>query len=187
MVAVAVPATAASRVGHVTLNELVDSSAAIAVVRVEAVEQVDDDLRIARATVVRVLKGFPPSSIWFRASPSWTCDTSGAEVGEKALVFLKPVSDAVPESARIVLKGAALFEVAHSGRGHMPIRKLGGEEYADFFAGDVAIPEHVTTRQTPLVDYPPESETTDRLFRSARLADLVAEVGRIVGSPGAAR
>ena len=75
-------------------------------------------LRVATAQVIETWKGTPASELRFVASPSWVCDTSCAEKGERVVLFLERRKD------------SAIMSIAHAGRGRMPLREVGARLYA---------------------------------------------------------
>jgi hypothetical protein len=70
--------------------------------------------RVATAQVLDVWKGTAGEKVQFRASPSWTCDSSTAVVGETVILFL--VDD--PKDSVMV--------IAYSGIGRLPIENNNG-------------------------------------------------------------
>jgi hypothetical protein len=86
-----------------------------------------DGTRVAKCKPTANWKGQASDVVEFLASPTWTCDISTAEAGERVLLFLK-----VGESGQLY--------IYHSGRGRMPLREFEEHSYATFF-GDITFPE----------------------------------------------
>jgi len=152
---------ASARVGSLTLEEMAEGSDLIAVVDDVKVHSVNE-VHIAEASVSRILKG--PSNLktlYFVASPTWTCDISAAQDGESSLVFLHKISD----RSKVFHKDLGydfelpaegydpLYQVSHSGRGRMPIREVNGENYAEIWLGDVRLPKGLETKPGRDPDY----------------------------------
>jgi hypothetical protein len=124
LLALAWPAQGFSYVLSIPLARLVAESDLIVVATVESVRKPFLALfgkKRAVARVIEVWKGAPGETVRFRASPGWTCDISDAVVGETVLLFL----------CRRV--GTSTLDIAHHGRGRMPIRTLQGSDHATFW------------------------------------------------------
>jgi len=149
-------------VTRITLKELVDGSDLIVVATVTKVEHMppDADLReeldspfqVATARVVEVWKGNAGPEIRYISSPTWMCDISGAEPGERVVLFLTK-----QDSERFLL-------IEHAGRGRMPIRDVNGQPHATIWVDDVQLPSGIATIPGPK----PERE----LIRSVEVSDL---------------
>lgn len=120
VVALATPAHA--KIGQASLGQLVQRSAAIAVVKVTWVGEVAGS-RVARAEVVTSYRGpAAGQELIFLAERTWACDVSTAVAGETVLVFLYDMPD--PRRARLaaaVKKGTPLYVIGHGGRGRLPL------------------------------------------------------------------
>jgi hypothetical protein len=125
-----------AKVGSVPLDAIIDGSDVVVVAHVESTTRtfILFGSRHARAKVLEVWKGDPGSEVEFLASPTWTCDISDAEVGETAVLFLK--------------RSGSSYEIAHSGRGRLPVRQIEGRPYGTLWPG-VILPEEVGTRPGP--------------------------------------
>jgi hypothetical protein len=122
------PAMVWAKVGEMTLKELVAASDLIVVAKVSNDEQgpahlnrLDEampPLKVATAQVIETWKGSPVREVRYVASPSWACDTSGAEKGERVVLFL------------IRRKDSVFMSIVHAGRGRMPLREVKAKLYA---------------------------------------------------------
>ncbi|MDF7798394.1 hypothetical protein P4C99_02915 [Pontiellaceae bacterium B1224] len=80
-------------VGGTDFSTLCAESDLIAVVNILAVHSTNG-VEIAEASVEQMIKGDQNlTNIFFLASSTWTCDISGGEQGETALVFLSKIED----------------------------------------------------------------------------------------------
>ena len=149
----AFPKVAAAR-----LETLVAESGHIVVAKVYAVEETGQGQRRALAEVLDVWKGPDRREVIFNASPTWTCDISGAEVGEQVVLFLG------------VGRPGELVFIANSGRGRMPVREVKGKLYADLWA-DVVLPEG-----TPTIDGPRPEYSFIRSIELSLLRELVRQI-----------
>jgi hypothetical protein len=120
LVALLADSSAFAKVAARSLEELVASSDAIVLARVERVSKPIIRKKWAVASVTSVWKGTNESKVTFLASPTWTCDISEAKQGETVVLFL------------VKYKKAGRYVLALSGRGRMPIRDVGGKAYATF-------------------------------------------------------
>jgi hypothetical protein len=132
------PSTA--KVAGERFEKLVADSGQIVLARVYAVEKRAKNRMVAKAEVLEVWKGPTRQEVLFNASPTWTCDTSDAEVGETAVLFLG------------IGKPGKLVYISHDGRGRMPVREVDGKSYADFWP-EVILPEATPTIHGPWPEY----------------------------------
>lgn len=171
---------ASAKVGPTDLTSLATSSDVIAAVNVVRVHS-KKGARIAEASVSRIVKG--PSdlkTLYFVASPTWTCDISTAEEGENALVFLRKIKDRSSVSGRdfgydweLPTEGYdPLHKIAHSGRGRMPIREKDGVKYAEVWVGDVRLPQGLKTHPGRRPEY--------SFIRDVRVDEIIRELEKIV-------
>ncbi len=126
----------------VDLKALIARSDLIVVATVTKVEAGPVDLKpeedwlppveVATARVVETWKGTACREIRYVASPTWTCDTTSAEEGERVVLFLKK------------REGSTFLAVLHSGRGRMPLRDVGKTPYVTL-PDDVIFPEGTPT------------------------------------------
>jgi hypothetical protein len=140
-----VPPPVALSVASIPLEDLVRYSDTIVVGRVERVVTIHRDVTwpenlqgldwkwkeevpIAVVAVLETLKGAPPAkTVDFLACGTWACDTSRAQTGETALLFLTRAEWVSKEGERLqrelreVVGDAPSFTIAHSGRGRMPL------------------------------------------------------------------
>lgn len=156
LAAVATP-PATAKIAPATLAELVQRADFIGVVRVDSVS-----LRIpllvrrrAFARIVETWKGQVRGRVGFIAQPTWTCDISGAEVGEEAVVMIA--------GDRLVL----------SGRGRMPIFARDGRRLATVWS-DILLPADLSTEEGPEPDY--------GFIRRVAVGDLGAAVAATRGT-----
>jgi hypothetical protein len=122
------PPVLRAAVREVEFKDLVTRSHLIVVATVSKIEngpanleRVDPGmpaLKVATARVIETWKGAPVREVRYVASPSWVCDKSGAEKGERVVLFLERRKD------------AAFLTITHAGRGRMPLREVGAKIYA---------------------------------------------------------
>jgi hypothetical protein len=129
-------AQAFAKVASVQFTNLVANCELIVIAKVESVSSPLIGKKYAKARVTEVWKGAKADTVKFLASPSWTCDISQAKKGETVLLFL--TKDGKARS----------YEIAHSGRGRLPIRTVEGKSYATFWP-DVILPKEVPTIDGP--------------------------------------
>lgn len=144
-----------AKVAAVQLEELAQGSDLIVLAKVESVTKSLTGKQHATARVWETWKGLPQETIKFAASPTWTCDISEAMEGETVVLFLV-------KSAR---RGS--YTIAHSGRGRLPLRTVGGATYATFWP-EVRLPEG-----TPTIDGPEPEWDFIRSVEIETLRDLV--------------
>ena len=150
---------AAADVSEISLGQLTASAEEIVVGRVAAVREIaladGAPIHVADVDVVERWKGEPHDRVHYLADGTWTCDTSQACVGETCLLFLAPLAelpDEAPVPADRFAQGAGgrpLLQVAHAGRGRMPLREVAGTTYATLHADDVRLPSAVATIPGP--------------------------------------
>jgi hypothetical protein len=106
------PSEPLARKGYYALADRVDDATFICIGRVEEIVVVPtpataepdfpnrrNELPIARVAVERVLKGTPEVSvIHHEAWGTWACDTTGAEVGQRAIFLLAPLGQVAQAS-----------------------------------------------------------------------------------------
>lgn len=112
----------------------------------------------AVARVSETWKGNPSETIKFLASPTWTCDITGAVVGEETVLFLR-------------LRSPELFEVVLAGRGKMPLRTVDGLQYVSLW-DQVIMPAEV-----PMIDGPSPHSKHIRSVKLDILRELVRNIG----------
>lgn len=164
----AVPA----KVRSLTLADMVRNADAIAVARVignvelplsgepePGLMGLRRSVKLGLAQPERWLKGEPSSEpLVFVNQGTWTCDITGAELGERALFFFTRESKARALSQRA--QGYAerfgsrpLHYVTHSGRGQMALRAVAGRELATVWNGDVRLPKGAPIEPGPESEY----------------------------------
>ncbi|HEY1097766.1 MAG TPA: hypothetical protein VGF99_02515 [Myxococcota bacterium] len=144
---------------------------AASVVVVGTVVAVDTLLGIATLEVDRTVAGPDRSRLRYRSEPNWACDTVGAELGERTLLFL--TGDV-----------GGVMEVAHSGTGRMPLAVRDGHVVATIEAHNFAPPLDVDILQwnegsddAPIrVTATPLAQLLDRLARCAAGEAVCADV-----------
>jgi hypothetical protein len=92
---------------------------AIVLGEVVSVETMDGGQRLATVKVIKSYKGAVGDRVRFNASPEWSCDSSSAEAGEQALLFLHRT------------KSSDLFVLADDGRGRMVVRNVAGVRFLE--------------------------------------------------------
>ena len=122
------PASATREVATITLSTLVEMSDVIGVGMV--VDVADGVGTIEMLHAWKGGLGFG-SRTTFRATPTWTCDTSRAVMGEILVMFL--------EAKGAESEGAHEYAIAHSGRGRMPLSAVDGKARVVF--SDIIMPE----------------------------------------------
>lgn len=166
-------------VGSIDLGRLIDGSDRIALGRVVAVREVACDppigdfpfptTRVADLEVERALVGtMPGEMLTFHAAPTWMCDVSGAEPGERLLLFLGRMDD---ETARTIDDPGPLHWIEHSGRGRLQVRGRRGAEWLEIYGVD--LPAGLVGSRPQLADLLDHLER-----RIARRSDAVAPQDR---------
>lgn len=151
------PASATREVATIPLSALVERSDVIGVGMVVDVADGVGTLEMLHAW--KGTAGFDFRAT-FRARPTWTCDTSGAVMGEVSVMFL--------EAKGAEDEGAHEYAIAHSGRGRMPLSAVDGKARVVF--SDLIMPEMMNA-----VRCAEESKTPWHLA-----ADLVALRAQVV-------
>jgi hypothetical protein len=131
-------------VASISFDELVQGSDIIVVAKVESVSNPLIALigkRYAKAKVMDVWKGAQMEQIEFRASPTWSCDTSSAIKGETVLLFLKKGDE------------SRSYAIMRSGTGRMPVRTVDGKSYATFYSDILQLPKDTPTIDGPEPEY----------------------------------
>lgn len=133
---------ASAEVREISLADLAKRSEWIVVARVTKVEAGPADLeeldpsmprfKIATAAVIETWKGTPVREVRYIASPSWMCDTSYAELGEKVVLFLAKRRD------------SNYLEITHAGCGRMPLLTYSERPFAQL-ASEVMLPDGTAT------------------------------------------
>ena len=162
------------------LGSLVDRSAAIAVVGLLSVQEVDR-MRIAQARVLRWIKGADRSPlVSYVAEGSWVADLSGRDPGETALVFLESLSASDLDERgplrnrphlRVVpaaLASQRLWQLSGDGMGWMPCRYMHGRYHAVVWRTELSIARTLTHAPAPrpwrdLADAVPLNELLDAI------------------------
>jgi hypothetical protein len=166
----AVSATATS-VGPMSLAEMVRFSDVIVVATVESVSEEavkggvevkhwrpGGPARLGTARVERWFKGKPTDGrLVFLNQSTWTCDITGADVGERALFFFRELKEDTVQAGIVryfqKFGERPLLRVVHAGRGQMGLRVVGGEELATCWTGDVILPDGAPRRAGPEPEY----------------------------------
>jgi hypothetical protein len=174
------PAGSPARKGFRFLDQMVDECDLICIGRVENVLIVPmpqpvagprivpepvaarDEVRIARVAVERWIKGSErPGVIHHEAWGTWTCDTTHAEVGERAVLFLcrkgeiAQASENVRSAVHLVIGSDEIYRNYNSGDGILRILDEGGSEYVGTSMSALRIPgedRHIA-RLTDVVRY----------------------------------
>jgi hypothetical protein len=146
--------------GYYALSDQIDHSVLVCIGRVEEIVPVTDPetgerrLPVARVAVERVLKGAPDTrTVHHEAWSTWTCDTTGARIGQRALFLLgkhTEVSRFMEDERRTVhaeLGTELLLRNVGSGDGIWTIDGSSGEE----LVSDLGAAEAVGLREGHLL------------------------------------
>lgn len=128
VLALVLPQPSLARIAMPSLEELTKTAKLIVVARVESIEiepsadagnltgiqPIGSEKRVATARLMEVWKGNAREgeTVKFRASKSWTCDTSTAIKGETVVLFLADDP-----------KDASHLEIASNGIGRLPVER----------------------------------------------------------------
>ena len=189
------PVNSAARVMSISFDDLIKRSEYIVIGQVVSVKGVEPT-KVAKVHVTRVLKGSPTQELYYLASRTWTCDISSAEVGERALFFFGKYQFAVNPKSRPVPNGngsvrisgdfeepmgfreqvqaesrTPLLQIAHSGRGKMPLRRIDGLDFVTSWS-DVLLPKEISTVAGPEPKY--------EFIRSANLEQIIKSIEKIL-------
>jgi hypothetical protein len=168
-----VPVRAA--VPETTLCELTAVADFIVIATTVGITEVEG-VRLARATVQQSLKGDLEGEFYFLAEGTWSCDISGAEEGERDLLFLNAYEYQTPQKALVssdeepnigvfkepsrfkskvsrVTGTSRLLQIAWAGRGQMPLRTVDNQAYVTIWTEDVQLPTSVETIDGPEAEY----------------------------------
>ena len=144
-----------AKVAATPLDDLATRSELIVIAKVESIEKARGSKQYAKARVTEIWKGAQTESVEFLASPTWTCDISEAHKGETVVLFLTKTGK------------SRSYQIAHSGRGRMPLRAVGDKSYATFW-NDVILP-----KDTPTIDGPDPKWSFIRSIEVSTLRELV--------------
>lgn len=167
---------------------LVDTSAAIAVVGLLSVQEVDR-MRIAQARALRWIKGTERTPlVSYIAEGSWVADMAGRDPGETALVFFETVSAADLDDRGALrnrphlrtsppaLAGKRLWAISRDGHGWMPCRYIAGQYHAVVWRTELSMARSLKHVPAPapwreLADAVPLNDLVDAIL--ARLGQRV--------------
>ena len=183
----------AGMVRDVSLAELVDASEVILVGTVVEVRDVEG-IRVARVEVEQTIKGPTYEEIWYLAQGTWACDITSGKLNERAILLLNkyefhPEPDQIGDTAVVVIGefsepmsfrasieritgDGAFWAVSWAGRGHMPIRRNWGREYAVVWTAEVRLPKTLSGRGSD-----------EKIERKVPFADLLGEIAGYVAKP----
>lgn len=142
-------AAAKAEVRDIAFTELAMESDLIVVAKVSKVEDAPTDLKaaaedegvatlkVATAEVIETWKGEPVREVRYFASSTWMCDLTGAEKGERVVLFLEKRNFMRRNEPR-------LMSIAHAGRGRWTLRDVGGKACASI-SPEVILPEGTST------------------------------------------
>jgi hypothetical protein len=132
-----------SKISHVSIDELIQSSDQIVIATVTQVTVSTSGpvtVRQASASVSRTLKGQDISKLQFDATTGFFEDSSDkAIVGETVLLFLN-------------LRDDGVYGISLAGRGRMPLRQVKHKTYATLW-NDVVLPENAPVIPGPIPKY----------------------------------
>lgn len=167
-------------VAPVTLEKLIKVCEYAVVAKVTKIIDVDG-AKLAEARVLTTLKGKSrKGTIFFIAQPIGIEDTSRAVLNETVLLFLESEPPGVDESSpfrqkeREVIGNNQLWLIAWSGRGRLPVTRIGRTDYirvlADTKLAEVRLPKEIATMPYP--------EPNNSRLRLAKLDDVVTFIKR---------
>ena len=137
--------TAEAKVKALKLQEVVKDADFIGIVEVTSIMMAQKGRRVATAKVVALWKGNVTETVQFLAEPTWECDVSDAKAGERIVLFASKGSG-----------NKSVSEIAHSGRGRMPITDK-GEKTVCLCSYDIILPKGSRGPESPNIG---ESATT---------------------------
>ena len=147
------PATGHGSVAARTVADLTASSDVIVFGVVTDVEPVGDG-PVATIHVSEVWKGVVDATVRYDVRRAWVCDTSYAQVGETAVLFL----------VRHTPGGAMML--AHSGRGRLVVTTIDGVQYIHARVGGLTFPDEVAVKWQLGADDRPDPWVTLADFRT---------------------
>ena len=153
MVGVLCPAHLQAKILPPRLVDLIKDSDCIAEGKVIKISEIGD-VRIAHLQVMRIYKGnLSNKTLYFRASKTWACDISYAELNESGLYFLISLNrenlHQEPQELQTVLGNDKLYSIAGSGYVRL-IDNGGGRLQANSY---VEFPRAVSVRYIKKGDY----------------------------------
>lgn len=125
-----------ARVGTIDIGELRQLSSLVVLGHISSVKEIDG-VKVAMIKPQKFLKGQATGPIAFVAEPTWTCDMSTAVSGERVLLYLSPLTttgsfaktkagdNMVKASDACRKRGMQLLALSHSGRGRIPLLRVG--------------------------------------------------------------
>ena len=135
------------------LETLISLSDSIVVGKVVSVTTVNDELRVAEVEISQTLKGSSSSvkRLYYQIPRNSLEDTSDAEVGETALLFLRQPHNVLPsnypKAIQELTHGTPLFYLSHAGRGRLIPIALNGISYVYVRRdGSIIVPESVAVK-----------------------------------------
>ena len=133
----------------IKLETLIGLSDSIVVGKVVSVRAVNDELRVAEVEIGQTLKGASSVKRLYYQIPRYSLeDTSDAQVGETALLFLRQPHNLqpsnYPKAIQEITNGTPLFYLSHAGRGRLIPTSLNGISYVYVRRdGSIIVPESV--------------------------------------------
>lgn len=125
-----------AEVGTIDIGELRQLSSLVVLGHISSVKEIDG-VKVAMIKPQKFLKGMARCPLAFVAEPTWTCDMSTAVSGERVLLYLSPLTSTgsfaktkagdnlVKAMATCKKRGIQLLALSHSGRGRIPLRRVG--------------------------------------------------------------
>src|SRR5688500_10694183 len=163
---------AEAKVARTSFPSLVSGSDVIAFATV--VDVIDDHgIALARAVPKQTYKGKALAELFFVAEATWTCDTSEAVKGETVVLFLEKTKSQLvtirnPKRPPIEISSMPLFEIAHHGRGRMPVEAIKGIVKVTLYTSDLEVPKSIVPEMEGTVGNLRPRVPFDRMERAIR-------------------
>lgn len=158
-----------AKIGSVGIKDLIRHSEYIMIGRCQSITEIEG-VKVAKVEVIKTIKGKETNELYYLAESQWTCDISGAVIGETALYFFDVYQYNPNPKAREVLPEGQLrirgnfqeplgfkqivellsdqipfLQIAYAGRGKMPVSTVDGLDYVTLYVEDVILPKNIKT------------------------------------------